>query len=36
MGEEYDEKSDLWNMGVFIYYLYFKKYPYTCRSILAL
>ena len=27
-GEEYDNESDLWNLGVIIYQLFFKKYPY--------
>ncbi len=27
-GEEYDAKCDLWSLGVIIYQLFFKKYPY--------
>ena len=32
-----DQKSDLWSLGIIIYYLYFKEFPYkgdTCKSIL--
>ena len=28
-GEEYDEKCDLWSLGVVIYIFYFKKYPFN-------
>ena len=28
-----DEKTDLWNLGEIIYYLYFKKYPHTDTTI---
>ena len=27
-GEEYDIKCDLWSLGIIIYQLFFKKYPY--------
>ena len=27
-GEEYDNECDLWSLGVIIYQLFFKKYPY--------
>ena len=27
-GEEYDNKCDLWSLGVIIYQLFFKEYPY--------
>ncbi len=27
-GENYNEKSDLWSLGVIIYILYYKDYPY--------
>ena len=27
-GEEYDNETDLWSLGVIIYQLFFKKYPY--------
>ena len=33
-----DQKSDLWSLGIIIYYLYFREFPYkgdTCKSILA-
>ena len=29
--EDYNEKSDLWSLGVNIYQLYTKKYPYFAR-----
>ena len=35
-GEEYDEKCDLWSLGVLIYYLYFKKLPYPGKTPIAL
>ena len=28
-GEEYDFKCDLWSLGIIIYQLFFKKYPYN-------
>ena len=32
----YNEKSDIWSLGVIIYYLLFKKYPYEGNSEFAL
>ena len=32
----YNEKSDIWSLGVIIYYLLFKKYPYEANSEFAL
>ena len=31
-GEEYNEKVDLWSLGVIIYVLSFKKYPYESNN----
>jgi len=31
-GEEYDNKCDLWSLGVIIYQLFFKKYPYNAST----
>jgi len=28
-GEKYNYECDLWSLGVIIYLLYFKNYPYT-------
>ena len=28
-GEEYNYKCDLWSLGIIIYQLFFKKYPYS-------
>ena len=28
-GKQYDEKCDLWSLGIIIYILYFHKYPYN-------
>ena len=30
-GEKYDNKSDLWSLGVIIYQLLFKEYPYDAE-----
>jgi serine/threonine-protein kinase ULK/ATG1 len=30
--EDFNEKSDLWSLGVIIYFLYFKEYPYEGKS----
>ena len=30
--EQYNEKCDLWSLGIIIYVLYFKEYPYTGAS----
>ena len=30
--EEYDNKCDLWSLGVIIYQLLFKKYPYDAET----
>ena len=30
--EEYDGKADLWSLGVVIYFLYFKEYPFDDKS----
>ena len=32
-GGEYDSKTDLWSLGVIIYYCYFKKYPYHFKQL---
>ena len=31
-GEEYDSKCDIWSLGVIIYQLYFKQYPYNALT----
>jgi len=31
-GEKFKEESDLWSLGVLIYYLKFKKYPFNGRN----
>ena len=31
-GEEYNSGCDLWSLGVIIYQLYFKKYPYNSKT----
>ena len=31
-GREYTNKADLWSVGVIIYYLVFKKYPFVARN----
>ena len=33
LGEDYNEKCDLWSIGVIIYVLYFKHYPYEGSDI---
>ena len=35
-GEEYDNKCDLWSLGVIIYQLFFKEYPYKADMQLAI
>ena len=35
-GEEYDKKCDLWSLGVIIYQLFFKKYPYSGLTEIAI
>ena len=30
--EDYNNKSDLWSLGIIIYFLYFKEYPYKGNS----
>jgi serine/threonine protein kinase len=35
-GEEYDNESDLWSLGVIIYQLFFKKYPYDGATEVAI
>ena len=32
-GDKYDDKSDLWSLGIIIYVLYFKKYPFNSKTI---
>ena len=32
----YDEKSDLWSLGIIIYVLYFRKFPFVSKIIPAL
>ena len=31
-GEEINEKSNIWNLGIIIYYMLFKKYPYKVKN----
>jgi len=31
-GEKFKEESDLWSLGVLIYYLKFKKYPFSGKN----
>ena len=35
-GEEYDNEADLWSLGVIIYQLFFKKYPYDGATEVAI
>ena len=35
-GEEYDNECDLWSLGVIIYQLFFKKYPYNGMTDIAI
>ena len=35
-GEEYDNECDLWSLGVIIYQLFFKKYPYNGMKEMAI
>ena len=35
-GKEYNEKCDLWNLGVVIYILFFKEYPYRGNTELSI
>ena len=35
-GEKYDIECDLWSLGVIIYILYFKNYPYPAMNEMAL
>jgi len=35
-GEKYDNECDLWSLGVIIYILYFKNYPYMGMNEIAL
>ena len=35
-GEEYDNETDLWSLGVIIYQLFFKKYPYNGATEVAI
>ena len=30
--KEYNNKCDLWSLGIIIYQLYFKKYPYNAQT----
>ena len=32
-GEEYNEQSDLWSLGILIYYLFFGEFPYNSNNI---
>ena len=32
-GSKYDSKTDLWSLGVIIYYCYFKEYPYFYKQL---
>ena len=32
-GKKYGEESDLWSLGVLIYYLYFKAYPFQGKDV---
>ena len=32
-GEDYDYKVDLWSLGIIIYILYFREYPYSLERI---
>ena len=34
-GKEYNNKCDLWSLGIIIYNLYFKKMPYKGDTIIA-
>ena len=36
IGEEYNEKCDLWNLGVVIYILFFRLYPYKGNTEIAI
>ncbi len=31
-GEEFTNKTDIWSLGIIIYYLLFKKYPYNGKT----
>ena len=31
-GDNYNEKSDLWSLGVIIYIIYFKRFPYSGKT----
>ena len=31
-GEEYNEKCDLWSLGIIIYVLFFRKYPFIGKN----
>jgi serine/threonine protein kinase len=35
-GEEYLSKTDLWSLGIIIYYMYFKEYPYNGNNEVSL
>ena len=35
-GEEYDNEADLWSLGIIIYQLFFKKYPYDGETEVAI
>ena len=31
-GESYNDKSDIWSLGIIIYYMLYKKYPYEGKT----
>ena len=35
-GKQYNQKSDLWSLGLIIYVLLFRKYPYTSNNEISL
>ena len=34
-GKEYNNKCDLWSLGIIIYNIYFKEMPYKGETIIA-
>ena len=35
-GEKYNQECDLWSLGIIIYVLYFKQYPYNAETAVAI
>jgi serine/threonine protein kinase len=34
MGEKYTDKSDIYSLGVVLYFMYFKEFPYKSLGLI--